>query len=179
MSLSLLSLAALNLYQKCLRTLFTQTRVASFQFIMYFVHWAIWCHHISVWSSRVGRQCTLTRQFYLFIKITRTPSSASGLSCEPFYITIFPSADLYVERVFIRETYLSCSYTSNKPGLPPSELFAPRLTCVCFIDQKMGLKGEKKHEQNVKKTMKEKCKLCRKSNENDTNFFFGSSTNQG
>ena len=153
--MSLLSLAALNLYQKCLRTLFTQTRVASFQFIMYFVHWAIWCHHISVWSSRVGRQCTLTRQFYLFIKITRTPSSASGLSCEPFYITIFPSADLYVERVFIRETYLSCSYTSNKPGLPLVNCLLQGWPAFVLSTKKYGLERRKKHEQNVKKTMKE------------------------
>ena len=138
---------------------------------MYFVHWAIWCHHIFVWSSRVGRQCTLTRQFYLFINITRTPSSASGLSCEPFYITIFPSADLYVERVFIRETYLSCSYTSNKPGLPLVNCLLQGWPAFVLSTKKYGLERRKKHEQNVKKTMKEKCKLCRKSNENDTNFF--------
>lgn len=154
--MSLLSLAALNLYQKCLRTLFTQTRVASFQFIMYFVHWAIWCHHISVWSSRVGRQYTLTRQFYLFINITRTPSSASGLSCEPFYITIFPSADLYVERVFIRETYLSCSYTSNKPGLPLVNCLLQGWPAFVLSTKKMGLKGEK----NMSKTLR---RLWRKS----------------
>lgn len=117
---------------------------------MYFVHWAIWCHHISVWSSRVGRQCTLTRQFYLFINITRTPSSASGLSCEPFYITIFPSADLYVERVFIRETYLSCSYTSNKPGLPLVNCLLQGWPAFVLSTKKMGLKGEK----NMSKTLR-------------------------
>ena len=117
---------------------------------MYFVHWAIWCHHISVWTSRVGRQCTLTRQFYLFINITRTPSSASGLSCEPFYITIFPSADLYVERVFIRETYLSCSYTSNKPGLPLVNCLLQGWPAFVLSTKKMGLKGEK----NMSKTLR-------------------------
>ena len=123
---------------------------------MCFVHWAIWCHHISVWSSRVGRQCTLTRQFYLFINITRTPSSASGLSCEPFYIIIFPSTDLYVERVFIRETYLSCSYTSNKPGLPLVNCLLQGWPAFVLSTKKMGLKGEK----NMSKTLR---RLWRKS----------------